>query len=73
MSLDTIISLNENPIAKKYLHENSTWYKYLNRSNNYYKVFLKQMKESYKLTTPDRLNKVINDINTFKTILEVFK
>ena len=73
MSLDVIMALNENPLAKKYLRENSYWYKYLNRSNNYYKEFIKQMKESYKLTTPDKLNKVINDINMFKTILDVFK
>ena len=73
MSLDVIMALNETPLAKKYLRENSYWYKYLNRSNNYYKEFIKQMKESYKLTTPDKLNKVINDINMFKTILDVFK
>ena len=73
MSLDIIMKINENPLEKKFLRENSYWYKYLNRSSNYYKEFIKQMKETYKLTTKDKINKINNDINMFKTFLEVLK
>ena len=73
MSLDIIMKINENPLEKKFLRENSYWYKYLNRSSNYYKEFIKQMKETYKLTTKDKINKLNNDINMFKTFLEVLK
>lgn len=73
MSLDIIMKINENPLEKKFLRENSYWYKYLNRSSSYYKEFIKQMKETYKLTTKDKINKINNDINMFKTFLEVLK
>ena len=73
MSLDIIMKINENPLEKKFLRENSYWYKYLNRSSSYYKEFIKQMKETYKLTTKDKINKLNNDINMFKTFLEVLK
>ncbi len=73
MSIDVLLKINENPLEKKYLRENSYWYKYLNRSSAYYKDFIKHMKESYKLTPKDKLNKAINNINMFKTLLEVLK
>ncbi len=73
MTLDTIMKLNEQPLAKKFLRENSYWYKYLNRSNIYYKDFIKSMKEAYNLTTRDKINKAINNINTIKTLIDVLK
>ena len=73
MTIDTQIKINNNPIQKQFLRENSYWYKYLNRSSIYYKEFIKQMKETYKLTTKDKINKINNDINMFKTFLEVLK
>ena len=73
MSIDIIMKINEKPLEKQFLRENSYWYKYLNRSNYYYKFFIKDMKEKYKLTPTDRINKVANDINMFKTFLEVLK
>ena len=67
------MAINENHYAKKYLRENSYWYKYLNRSRNYYQLFIKEMKEAYKLTPTDQLNKVVNNINMIKTFLDVLK
>ena len=73
MSLDILMKINENSLEKKFLRENSYWYKYLNRSNIYYKDFIKEMKEKYKLTPEDKLNKAINNINMFKSFLDVLK
>ena len=73
MSFDIYMKINEDPVKKQFLRENSYWYKYLNRSNIYYKDFIKDMREKYKLTTFDRLNKISNDINMFKSFIEVLK
>ena len=73
MSLDLIMKINSDPIQKQFLRENSYWYKYLNRSNIYYKDFINNMKRKYKLTTEDKINKVINNINMLNTFLEVLK
>ena len=73
MSLDLILKINSDPIQKQFLRENSYWYKYLNRSNTYYKDFINDMKKKYKLTTQDKINKVINNINMVNTFLDVLK
>lgn len=73
MSIDTILKINSDPLQKRFLRENSYWYKYLNRSNMYYKDFITDMKNKYKLTPQDKLNKVIDNINMINTFLEVLK
>ena len=73
MRIDTYMSINSDPRQKKFLREYSYWYKYLNRSNIYYKDFLNDMKEKYKLTTSDKLNKITKDINMIKSFLDVLK
>ena len=73
MRFDTYMHINSNPLEKQFLREHSYWYKYLNRSNNYYKDFISDMKEKYKLTTTDKLNKITSNINMFKTFLDVLK
>ena len=73
MKIETYLNINKDPKQIKFLREYSYWYKYLNRSDKYYKDFLNDMKEKYKLTTSDKLSKMINDINMVKSILEVLK
>ena len=73
MSIDLIIKINNDPMQKRFLRENSYWYKYLNRSSTYYKDFLNDMKNKYKLTPQDKINKVINNISMLSTFLEVLK
>ena len=73
MSIDLIMKINNDPIQKQFLRENSYWYKYLNRSNIYYKDFINDMKNKYKLTTHDKINKAINNINMISTFLDVLK
>lgn len=68
-----IMKINNNPVEKKYLREHSYWYKYLNRSDLYYRDFITEMKEKLEMTNVDKIKKVIRDINTFKTFLDVLK
>lgn len=71
MQLETQFQINSDPRLKSFLRENSYWYKYLNRSPAYIKPFIKEMRDKYKLTPKDRINKITNDINTFKTFLSI--
>ena len=73
MKLNILMDINASPIQKQFLREHSYWYKYLNRTDKYYPSFINDMKEKYKLTTLDKLNKITNDINMFSTFLEVLK
>ena len=73
MKLNILMNINSDPLQKQFLREHSYWYKYLNRSDTSYKEFINDMKEKYKLTAADRLSKISNDINMFKTFLEVLK
>ena len=73
MKLDTIMKINSNPLEKQFLREHSYWYKYLNRSDTVYQEFIRDMKEKYKLTTADKLNKLSNDMTILRTFLEVLK
>ena len=73
MRYDIWMNISSNPIQKQFLRENSYWYKYLNRSSRYYKDFISDMKDKYKLTTIDKLNKMADNINMFKSFLDVLK
>lgn len=73
MRIDTYMNINRDINQKQFLRENSYWYKYLNRSNFYYKDFVNDMKEVYKLTNTDKINKIIKDINMVKSFLDVLK
>ena len=73
MRFNTWMNTNNDPIQKEFLREYSYWYKYLNRSDKYYKEFINDMKQKYKLTTGDKINKIVEDINMFRTFLDVLK
>ena len=73
MRLDIWMKINQDSRQKQFLRENSYWYKYLNRTNYYYKQFIDDMKQKYKLTTTDKLNKMVSNINMISSFLEVLK
>ena len=58
---------------KKYLRENSFWYKKLNRNPNSFSSFVEEMKVAYKLTTGDKINKTLDNINMLSSFLDVLK
>ena len=73
MNIGTLVKINIDPIQKQFLRENSYWYKYLNRNSKYYKDFINEMKTKYKMTTTDKINKAIDNINMVRTFLDVLK
>ena len=58
---------------KKFLRENSYWYKRLNRNVNSFSYFVDEMKVKYKLTTHDKINRTIDNINMIGSFLDVLK
>jgi len=63
--------IKENLYLKKYLRENSFYYKNLNRDYNFIYKLSKLMKEEYKLTLPDRLDKIKNNISMINTFMDI--
>lgn len=73
MNLGLQYRINQDIRQKQFLRENSYWYKYLNRNELNYKYFLDDMKEKYKLRPTDKLNKVIDNLNMVRSVLDVLK
>ena len=71
MTIDLQYKINNDINLKMYLRENSYWYKDLNRNPDSFKYFVQEMKEKYKLTTSDKIDKTIDNINMVKTFLDV--
>lgn len=73
MDIRTQIIVRSNPNIYRFLREESYWYKYLNRNPNSMKDLEKAMKNKYKLTTEDRLEKVGNSISLLHSFMDVLK
>ena len=73
MRLDVLMKLESDPKMMNYLKENSEWYKYLNRNPLNYSKFVHSMKEKYKIRSTDKISKVIDNIDTVSSILNVLK
>lgn len=73
MDIRTQIMVRSNPNIYRFLREESYWYKYLNRNPNSMKDLEKAMKNKYKLTTEDRLEKVGNSISLLHSFMDVLK
>lgn len=63
--------IRENHYLKRYLRENSRYYKDLNRNQQFIYQLNGMMKEAYKLTFPDRLDKLKNNISMLNTFIEI--
>lgn len=73
MDIRTQIIIRSNPNIYRFLREESYWYKYLNRNPNSIRDLEKSMKNKYKLTTEDRLEKVGNSISLLHSFMNVLK
>ena len=73
MNLNLQYKIKQDPRQLQFLRENSYWYKYLNRNEAYYKDFINDMKDKYKLKPTDRINKMMENIEMFRTFLDVLK
>ena len=71
MSIESQFYLNKNPNLKRFLHENPKYYKYLNRNPNFIFELEKIMKEIYKQTLPDKLNKFKDKLDMLNTFIDI--
>jgi len=73
MRVELQLKINNDPRLKTFIREYPYWYKILNRNPLAYKAFVNDMKEKYKLTTSDRLNKTLDSISMLQTFIEVLR
>ena len=73
MILDIQFKIKNNPILQTYLREHSDWYKILNRNPKLFQKFEEEAKIHYKLRPTDRINKVLETIEMFQTIMSQIK
>ena len=71
MSIETQFYLERNLLLKKFLHENPSYYKYLNRDPSFIFNLEEIMKEKYKLTLPDKMNKLKDKIEMLSTFIDI--
>ena len=73
MSYDVWYRIDNDINLKKFLRENSYWYKQLNRDSDNFNYFVSDMKVKYKLTTEDRINKMVDSMGMIQSLLDVLK
>jgi hypothetical protein len=73
VTVELQLKINSDPKLKMFIRQYPNWYKLLNRNPNLFKEFVNDMKEKYKITTADKLNKTFDSISMFQTFLEVLK
>ena len=73
MNLSTQFKIKNNPLLQKYIREYSYWYKYLNRNPLMIKELEKEMKDKYKLTPKDKVEKISRNLDMISQVLEVLK
>lgn len=73
MTVELQLKINSDPRLKSFIRQYPNWYKLLNRNPLLYKEFVNDMKDKYKITTSDKLNKTLNSISMLQTFLEVLK
>lgn len=67
------MKINSDPNLTSFIREYPIWYKLLNRNPNMFNEFVRDMKDKYKLTTTDRINKTLNNISMIQSLIEVLK
>jgi len=73
MRMDLQLKIRNDQRLQSFIRQYPYWYKNLNRNPDIYNEFVKDMKEKYKITTADKLNKTLNSISMLQTFLEVLK
>lgn len=73
MDIKTQIIVRSNPNLYRFLREESYWYKYLNRNPHYLKDMEQAMKNKYKLTAQDKLEKLNQSMGLIHSLMDVLK
>lgn len=71
MDIKTQYKIKSNLNNLRYLREKSYWYKYLNRSGVNLKYFEDEMKKTYKITSEDKMKKMVDGINQLSKIMDI--
>ena len=61
MRVDITMKINSDSNLTSFIREYPIWYKNLNRNPNMFNEFVRDMKDKYKLTTSDRINKTFKN------------
>ena len=69
MRTQVLNKLKENEKYHNFLRENSNWYKELNRNPENLDLFIKKMKEKYKLRTIDKVDNIVDSVDIITKIL----
>lgn len=73
MDIKTIHIIKSSPLLRSYLKVDSSWYKTLNRNPEAVKELEKVAKKYFKLTFPDRVQKLVGNIEMLSSFLDVLK
>ena len=65
--------LEENPYLRRYLREHSMYYKNIIRNPSFINEMEELMKKEYKLTFPDKMSKIKDNISMFNAFMDVLK
>ncbi len=69
MKVEVLNKLKEDKKFLMILRQNSDWYKILNRNPEEVDLFIKKMKEKYKLRTIDKVDNIIDGVDLITKIL----
>lgn len=73
MDLLVNAKINSDELLHRYLRENSYWYKILNRNPLLLDKMIQDMKDTYKLNTSDKIEKLGEKLSMIESILDVIK
>ena len=73
MDINTQMIIRSNPNLYRFLREESYWYKYLNRDPIYLKEIEKRMKNKYKLTVNDKLDRLNQSMSLLNGFMDIMK
>ena len=71
MDYSVQLVINNNPYLKRFLKEHSYYYKDLIRDKNNLARIIEMMKKEYKMTLPDKLDKIKDNISLVNTFMDV--
>lgn len=69
VNYDVKLKFDGNKKYLSFLRENSNWYKRLNRNPDEYDLFIKKMKEKYKLRRIDKFDNFVDSVDLISKII----
>lgn len=73
MDLNTQYKIFNDSFLHRYLRENSYWYKILNRNPVLLNQMIQEMKDTYKLNTSDKIERLGEKLSMVESILRVLE